>query len=257
MQYINNFLKYRGLLSQLVLRDIKVKYKRSVLGLLWSVLNPLLTMTVMAIVFSQLFRFDIENFAAYLITGQIMFNFFSEATNMAMKTIMENASLIKKVYIPKYIFTISRNLSSLVNLAFSFIAVLIVVIFSGIKFNYSLVFAVLSLIYIFTFAAGVSLVLSAVAVFFRDVVHLYGVLLTAWMYLTPIFYPISIVPARYLFLIKINPLYYYIEHFRTIILLQKVPSLQLNGICLLISLLSLLIGLRVFFKLQDRFILYI
>ena len=134
-KYIHNLMKYRHLISELVMRDIKVKYKKSILGLLWTLLNPLLTMIVLTIVFSNLFRFDIENYPVYLITGQVMFNFFSEATNLAMMSINDNAQLIKKVYIPKYIFPISKCLSSFVNLIFSLIEVSALIVFMKIPIN--------------------------------------------------------------------------------------------------------------------------
>ncbi len=167
--YINNFIKYKSLLNELVLRDIKVKYKRSVLGILWTLLNPLLTMIVLTIVFSNLFRYDIENFPVYLITGQVMFNFFSEATSMAMGSIIGNAALIKKVYIPKYIFPLSRVLSSYVNLLFALI------VFINIKITVAILFVPLSFIYILIFSIGIGFLFSSIYVFFRYSQLLYGV----------------------------------------------------------------------------------
>lgn len=255
--YFHNFYKYRGLLWELVLRDIKVKYKRSVLGFLWSLLNPLLMMVVIYIVFSNLFRFDIENFPIYLLTGQIFFNFFAEATSMAMVAIMSNGSLIRKVYIPKYIFPMSKVLSSFVNLLFALLAIVIMIFITKVRISWTIIFFPLSLLYLLCFAMGIGLILSAYAVFFRDLIHLYGILLTAWTYLTPIFYPISIIPEKYQALIKVNPMYYYIEYFRQIILYSQVPSLYLNLICLFISIFTLLLGLYAFYRNQNRFILYI
>lgn len=255
--YFHNFYKYRGLLWELVLRDIKVKYKRSVLGLLWSLLNPLLMMVVTHIVFSNLFKFDIENFPIYLLTGQIFFNFFSESTSMAMGSIMANGSLIRKVYIPKYIFPMSKVISSFVNLLFALLAIVIMIFITNVKISWTIILFPLSLIYLLSFAMGIGLILSAYAVFFRDLTHLYGIFLMVWTYLTPIFYPISIIPEKYRFLIEINPMYYYIQFFRQIILYSQVPSLNLNLICLSISIITLVIGLYAFYKNQNKFILYI
>lgn len=255
--YIKNLLKYKHLIKELVFRDIKVKYKKSVLGLLWTLLNPLLTMIVMTIVFSNLFRFDIENYPVYLITGQVMFNFISESTNMAMTSINDSASLLKKVYIPKYIFPISKGLSSFVNLVFSLLAVLFLIIFMKIKINIAMIFSILSLGYILVFALGIGLILVSINIFFRDTQHLYGVVLTAWMYLTPIFYPISIVPEQYKWIINLNPLYYMIEHFRQCMMYGTIPNLQLNVTCMLYAVCAFVIGLGIFYKTQDKFILYI
>lgn len=256
-KYIQNLMKYRHLISELVIRDIKVKYKKSILGVLWTLLNPLLTMVVLTIVFSNLFRFDIENFPVYLITGQVMFNFFSEATNMSMMSINDNAQLIKKVYIPKYIFPISKCMSSFVNLIFSLIAVLALIVFMKISINGSIVISIISLLYILMFAAGIGLILATINTFFRDTQHLYGVILTAWMYLTPIFYPVNIIPKKFEWMIAMNPLFYIIQHFRASVMYGVVPSLKLNLICLANAVIVFIIGLWIFYKSQDKFILHI
>ncbi|WP_252237961.1 ABC transporter permease [Clostridium sp. VAP51] len=255
--YIQNLLRYKHLIRELVVRDIKVKYKKSVLGLLWTLLNPLLTMVVLTIVFSNLFRFDIENYPVYLITGQVMFNFFAEATNMAMMSINENAQLIKKVYIPKYIFPVSKGLSSFVNLVFSLVAVIFLIVFMKIQITPAIILSLISLMYILVFAIGVGLILVSLNVFFRDVQHLYGVVLTAWMYLTPIFYPSNIIPDEFKWLINCNPLFYMVEHFRDCMLYGTIPDLKLNAICLLNATITFAFGLWIFYKAQDKFILHI
>ena len=172
-----NIFKYKDLLFELVLRDIKIKYKKSILGVLWSVLNPLLMMIVLTIVFSEIFKSSINNFPLYLITGQVIFNFFSEATNMSMVSILGNGSLIKKVYIPKYIFPLSKTVFGLVNLIFSLIAVIIVFLFTKQSIGIATIFIPISLFYTFLFSFGIGLILASTAVFFRDMLHLYGVLL--------------------------------------------------------------------------------
>ena len=136
VQQTRNFLKYRFLLQELVMRDIKLKYRRSVLGILWSMLNPLLTMAVITIAFSQLFRFDVPNYHLYILSGIVIFSFHSEATTSAMNAILSNSSLIKKVYIPKYILVLSKIMSSLVNLLFSILAVFIIMFFSDVQFSF-------------------------------------------------------------------------------------------------------------------------
>lgn len=255
--YVNNFLKYKYLLKELVIRDIKVKYRRSYLGMLWSLLNPLLMMMVITAVFSNLFRFDIKNFPIYLLTGQIIFSFFSEATNMSMNSIIANAGLIKKVYIPKYIFVLSRVLSSFVNLLFSLAAIVIMLVILKVRITWAILLFPLPLLYVLIFSLGMGLILASYSVFFRDLMHLYGVLLTAWNYFTPIFYPVKIIPNKFRFIINCNPLYYYIECFRQIVLYGQFPSLKLHLLSLGISLLALIIGIIVFIKKQDKFILYI
>lgn len=255
--HFKNFIKYNNLLNQLVSRDIKVKYKKSILGILWTLLNPLLNMIVLSIVFSNIFKNNIENFPVYLITGQVIFSFFSESTNLSMDSIVVNASLIKKVYIPKYMFPLSKVMSSFVNLLFSLIAVIIIMYTMNVKIEISILFMPILFIYVFTFSLGISLILSSLNVFFRDVRHLYGVLLTAWSYLTPIFYPIDIIPIEFKWIVENNPLYVMITYFREIVLYGQIPTLQMNIDCILSCVLSLTIGAIVFYKSQDKFILHI
>lgn len=254
---MDTLLKYKDLLFELVLRDIKVKYKKSVLGVLWSVLNPLLMMVVLTVVFSEIFKSSISNFPLYLITGQVIFNFFSEATNMSMMSVLGNGSLIKKVYIPKYIFPLSKTLFGLVNLIFSLVAVMIVFIFTKQNIGITVVFTPLLLLYIFLFSFGIGLILASTAVFFRDILHLYGILLVIWNYLTPVFYPMEIIPDKYIMFINCNPLTYYVTYFRKILIYNEIPDLNLNLICLFISIISVIIGLVIFKKNQNKFILYV
>lgn len=254
---MSTLLKYKDLLFELVLRDIKVKYKKSVLGVLWSVLNPLLMMIVLTVVFSEVFKSSISNFPLYLITGQVIFNFFSEATNMSMMSVLGNGSLIKKVYIPKYIFPLSKTLFGLVNLIFSLIAVMIVFIFTKQNIGITVVLIPLLLLYIFLFSFGIGLILASTAVFFRDILHLYGILLVIWNYLTPVFYPMEIIPDKYIIFINCNPLTYYVTYFRKILIYNEIPDLNLNLICLFISMISVIVGVIIFKKNQNKFILYV
>lgn len=256
-QYFANFKKYSPLLKELVVKEVKLKYKRSALGFVWSILNPLLMMCVMTVVFSTLFKSNIENFPVYLILGQIVFNFYSDATNGAMNAVVGGAGLISKVYIPKYIFPMAKVFSALVNLMFSLVAVLIVVLVTKVEITGAILAFPIGLVYVTIFALGIGLILSAYSVFFRDINHLYGVLLLAWTYLTPIFYPIEIIPKQILFIVKANPMYCYITYFRQIVLEGQVPNLSLNLICIGYALLALLLGLIVFYKKQDDFILYL
>jgi len=259
-RFVQNFMKYKDLLRELVVRDIKVKYKNSFLGLLWTLLNPLLMMIVMAVVFSSLFKDRlgaVQNYHMYVISGQVIFSFFSEATTMSMQSIIQSGSLLKKIYIPKYIFPVSRVTSSLVNLLFSMVAVVIVALATKATVSWTVVFCLLSIIYVYIFAMGVSLILSALAVYFRDMVHLYSVAIFAWMYWTPVVYPIEIIPANYMWFFRLNPMMYIVGHFREALLDGKIPSLQMNLVCLLSALVMLLVGLISFYKSQDKFVLYI
>lgn len=248
---------YLPLLRELVVRDLKVKYRRSILGYFWSLLNPLLMMCVMTLVFSYMFRFDVPNYPLYLICGNTLWSFFNESTNQAMHSVLINAPLIKKVYIPKFIFPISRILSCFVTMLFSLAAILITIIFTQTPLHWTILLIPLPLLMLLLFCCGVGMVLSSLSVYFRDVVHLYGVITLAWMYGTPIFYPISAVPEPVAMVIRLNPMYHYITFFRELILYGQLPSWGIAFSCVISSTLAFLVGLALFRKLQRNFILYI
>ena len=190
--YIQNFKKFRPLLGELIARDIKTKYRKSVLGVLWTLLNPLFMMIILSVVFSNLFKFDVEYFPVYLLSGQLIFNFYSEATTASMSAIMDNGSLLKKIYVPKYLFVLSRVFSSTINLLASFTALILVMLAMRVELHYTVLLVPIPLIFIVLFSLGVGLILSAITVKFRDIMHLYSVFVTALMYLTPVIYPMSI-----------------------------------------------------------------
>lgn len=255
---LQGLYQYRYLVKQLVTKDIKLKYRRSFLGYIWSVLNPLLVMLVMYVVFSQMFRFDIENYPAYLIIGQTLFTFMTEATNQAIFSITGNASLLKKVYVPKYIFTLSKVTSSLVNLIFSLGAMIIVFIASNVHFSWKMLFIPVILLELYIFSLGLGLFLAQAAVFFRDIQYIYNVLTTAWMYLTPVFYPLAQLPDELQKIIKVcNPMYQYIDQFRTVVLQQMLPDAGSVLTGFIMGMVFLVLGTWSFLKTQDNFILYI
>lgn len=256
MEYLKKFYKYRNLLSELVKRDIKIKYRRSVLGYLWSVLNPLLMMVVMSVVFSYMFRFDIENYTIYLLTGQLIYNFYADATNMSMSSIIWSGGLIGKVYIPKYILPLAKTLSSFVNMMFSLIALIIMLVITKTPITPVIFMFPIPLFYLLLICIGMGLILSVLAVYFRDIIHLYGVFLVALTYLTPIFYPISAIPDYALNILKMNPLFYILNMFRDIVMHGTIPSLQDNLTCFVWGFVLIVVGLYIFRKKQDDFVLY-
>ena len=249
--------RFLPLLRELVERDIKVRYRRSVLGLVWTVLNPLLMMTVITVVFSRLFRQNIPNYPIYYLSGSLLFSFNSEATSTALSSILSNAALIKKVYIPKYLFPLSNVLSALVNLGFSLLAMLLVMLFTGVPFRPTLLLLPVPVLYAFLFSAGLGILLSAVTVFFRDIAHFYSVFILAWTYFTPIFYPADILPDAVMKIMQLNPMYHLVTFMRSLVLYGTFPPLRENLLCLCLGLLMLALGLFVFYKKQDKFVLYV
>lgn len=254
---IRRMNKYIPLARELVARDLKIKYRRSVLGYVWSLLNPLLMMAIMSIVFSYMFRFDIPNYPLYLICGQTLWSFFNESTNASMMSVIINGPLIRKVYIPKYIFPISRVLSSFVTMSFSLLAILIVMLVTGVTFTWKLILLPIPLAFLLLFAMGVGMALSAFAVYFRDILHLYTVVCMAWMYVTPIFYPISALPEKLAFFFRFNPVYHYVTFFRDVVLYGTVPDASIWLGTVGFGILFFGVGVLIFRKLQRNFILHV
>lgn len=251
------YTRYAFLIKQLVSRDFKTKYKRSMLGMAWSFLNPLLTMSVQYIVFSTLFKSDIENFPVYLLTGIVFFNFFSEAVSMGMTSITGNASLIKKVYMPKYVYPVSRVISSLVNFALAILPLFIVMLFTGTAFKWSLILLIFDILCLLGFVTGMSLLLTTAMTFFQDTQFLWSVLSMIWMYLTPIFYPESIIPAQFLTMYHMNPMYQYITFARICIIDGVSPEPMAYLWCIVSSVVVLALGVIMFKRNQDKFVLYL
>ena len=255
---ISTIKRFRHLLFLMIKRDFITKYRRSVLGVLWSVLNPLLTMLVITMVFEEIFRFAAEpNFPVYFLSGQLIFAFFSESTTGAMSSIMGSAGTIKKVYVPRYIFPISKVLSTIVNLGFTLIAFLAVMLFTGAPFYATMLLMIIPILYLLVFCIGIGMLLSAVAVFFRDMNYIYGIFTTLLMFLTPIFYPVEILPDNIYRLIQLNPLFHFVSYFRDVALYGTIPGLWQNIVCIGLALSALCAGAYVKLTQQDKYILYL
>ena len=254
-KYFDNFSKFKPLLTELVARDIKIKYRRSVLGVLWTLLNPLCMMIILSIVFSSIFKFDIENFPLYVLSGQVVFNFFNDSTTNSMTAILNNASLIKKVYVPKYLFVFSRIFSSFINLMASFCALLFVMVATRTELHWEIILAIIPLIMLVGFSLGIGLVLAALTVRFRDIMHLYSVFTTGLMYLTPVIYPITMLPDLIRKIVMLNPITNYLLMFRDVMFNATLPSFGSVVLGLVEMILALILGLWVFYKKQDSFIL--
>lgn len=245
-------------ISSLVSKDFKLKYRRSILGVAWSVLNPLLMMCVLAAVFTNVLKFgDVANFPMYLILGNVLFALMSDSTSTAMTSILESAPLIKKIKISKMIFPIEKVLFQLVNFAISLIAVVIVMVFFRIAPTVNLLALPLLLVYMLLFCSGLGMLLSALAVFFRDICHFWSVIITAWTYATPLFYPVSLLPDWMQAAEAFNPMYHYVSYFRDIAMYNTLPGVQENLVCLGIATITFAVGFLVFRKTEKKFILYV
>ncbi len=253
---IKNFKKYRFLLMELVKKDIKLKYRRSYLGILWTLLEPILTTAVLTMVFSTIYQKKDHMFPVYILTGRLLFSYFSNSTKAAMKAIRSNSAMIKKVYVPKYIYPFSTILANYLTFLISLVVLFGAALIFRVKPTIHLLAVFIPLFQLLILCLGVGLILATLAVFFRDLEYLWGVILMLIMYTSAIFYRIEIVSKENLWIYKLNPLYQIIINFR-----NSIFGLPIDKEAMLISTMycigSLLIGIVLFYKQQDKFILNI
>jgi len=222
---IQELKHYRYLLKQLVRRDIVARYKRSFLGVAWTMLNPLGTMLIMTFVFSNLFK-SVQSYPVYILSGLIAWNFFAQGTNAAMSGLVWGGSLMQRIYLPRTIFGVSAIGTALVNLLLSIIPLLLVMVITQTTIHLTFLFLPISILLLTGFALGFGLLLSALAIFFPDVAEMYQILLMAWMYLTPVIYPEEIIPAQFMTIYRINPMYWMLKMFRMPVYEGVIPTLQ-------------------------------
>ena len=246
LEEVRQVVRYRDLVYQLVRRDILTRYKRSVLGVAWTMLNPLGMMAVLTLAFSQLFT-GLQGYAAYVLSGLIAWTFFSQTTTAAMYNIVWGNSLMHRIYLPRTVFAIASIGTGLVNLLLSLIPMLVVMVVVQVPLRWAVLFLPIAMVLLALFSLGVGLLLSTLAVYFPDVAEMYQIVLLAWMYLTPIIYPESIVPESYRFwMFNLNPLYHLIKLFRLPLYEGMVPSPVRVGSALAVSLVVLALGWFVF-----------
>jgi len=253
LEELRGVFQYRDLIYQLVQRDIVARYKRSVLGIAWTMLNPLGMMLVMTVVFSQLFQ-SVKGYPTYFLSGLLAWNFFAQTTNSSMQQMVWGSALLHRIYMPRTVFAISSIGTGLVNLILSFIPLVIIMFITAIPLHWSLLFLPVAIVLLATFSLGVGLLLSSIAVYFPDAAEMYQVALIAWMYLTPIIYPIGIIPERYRYwLLHLNPMYYLIQIFRQSIYDGTFPTLPMLVMGIGVSTLTLIAGWIIFSRKADEF----
>lgn len=256
-RFINNFTKYRFLLVELIKRDMFVKYKGSVLGIFWSFLNPLLQMIILVLVFGYFFGKDIPYFPVYVLTGRLLYAFFSSATKRAMTSIRGGAAIMKKVYVPKYIYVLSSVFSELVTLFISMIILLGVMIIINCPFRLVNLYSLVPIFLLLVFTIGCGLILAPAYVYFKDMKYLYNVFTQLLMYGCAIFFPISILPAKFQTIFYLNPVFVAISGLRDAIIYGKIQPLDQTLYLAISAIAALMIGVLIFYKTQDEFILKI
>ena len=239
-------------IQELIAREMKRKYSRSKLGILWSVLNPLLSMAVLSLVFSTMFRKSIENYPVYYLTGYLIWSFFTTATNTAMTSLADNQALLLQVRLPKEIFPFSRDCTAFVNFLYSLAAYVVILVFFRISLGISAIFFPLVMLLVFFFSLGAGYILSILYVFFGDIRHLYSVFLTLLMYLSALFYPLELLPPIMQTFIRQNPIYQFISAARSCVMYQEIPQAGLWIKMILWSSLLYLAGIYLFQKAKTK-----
>lgn len=257
-QYVKNFVRYKYLLLELVKKSIKLKYRRSYLGILWTLVEPLLTMMVLTLVFGTFFGNNDEQYPVYILSGRLLYTFFSSATKAGLKSVSGNAAMIKKVYVPKYIYVISSVVSNFVTFLISMIVLVGVGAVLHVEFTVYTLQAVIPLIILFIMTLGISMILSTLNVFFRDIEYIWSVFTMLIMYASAIFYqPDRIINTGNGWIFNVNPVYMCISNFRDAVLNETLINVQYCVISGAISIVLLIVGAILFYKKQDKFILYV
>lgn len=250
---IKSLLSNKFILKRMIYTNFKIRYKRSYLGVVWSLLNPLLNMIVFVIVFSQVFRFDIPHYPLYILSGNMIFVFFSSSTSEAMMQILVSAEMIKRVYLPKTIYVLAGIGINGINLILTFIPFLAIALIDKLQFNWTVILIIPTLVLVTMFVVGMSLIVATITPYLHDFSQIWSVILTLWTYLTPLFYPVSIIPEHVLPLFKLNPMYIFVTLFRDPLLYQKVPESTLWVQGTLYGVIILIIGWWIFTKNSNEF----
>lgn len=249
--------RYQFLFEELVKRDFKKKYKRTVLGMAWSVLSPLLTLFVMKLVFTQFFGRNMEHYTTYLFCGNLIFSYFNEATSQGMTSLMGNAGIFTKVNVPKYLFLFSKNVQALINFGLTLIVFFAFCILDHITFTWKFVLLLYPIVLLLLFNIGAGLILSALFVFFRDIQYLWSVFTMLLMYMSAIFYTIDAFSPMVQNLFLLNPIYLFARYFRKIVIEATIPSIWFHLLMLADVLIVLGIGCWMYKKYNTRFLYYV
>jgi ABC-type polysaccharide/polyol phosphate export permease len=249
--------RYWELIWALALKDLKIRYKRSVLGFMWALLNPALLMLVLTLVFSSIMRFPIPHYAIFLLSVLLPWTFFSQSLSYAVEAIVTNGDLIKKVAVPKMVFPMAALVSNIINLLLSLIPLAILVPLLRHPFYWTWLYLPVPLLALTIFTLGMTFFFAVANVFYRDVSHILQIVLSAWFYLTPIIYPLDAIPARYHWLFKLNPMIYVVNGFRLSVYYGQLPQARSIAASFICAFVSLVIGYSIFRKYQDTFVFYV
>lgn len=254
---INKLKEYQFMFEELVKRDFKQKYKRTVLGMGWSILSPLLTLLIMKIVFTEFFGRTVEHYTTYLFAGNLVFSFFKESTNGGMNALMSNKHIFTKINVPKYIFLLTKNVSAVINFAITLAVFFLFAALDGIHFSWKFITLIYPISCLVLFNIGIGLILSALYVFFRDISYLYDVFTLLLMYLSAIFYTVDRYSPWMQRAFLLNPVYCVIKYVRLVVIDGTVPSLAFHALILFYALLALFVGGLIYKKKNHQFLYYV
>ncbi len=252
IEEFRELIRYRDLLRQLIIRNIKTRYKRSALGMVWTMIHPLMMMVVLTLAFSNVFRFDLPNFAVYVLSGLLLWNFFSQTTNSAMSELLWGGNLMLRIYVPRGMFAATALGTGLVNLALSIPALFLIMLISGVPFRAPLLFLPVAILLLCLFTIGVGLLLSTMVIYFADVYEMFQILLMSWFYLQPIMYPLEIIPPSRQWLFRLNPMYYFLSTFRDPIYAGHLAPAREIGIAAIIAVVTFALGWWLFTRQADQ-----
>lgn len=257
MNFWKTIKKHQFLFEELTARDFKQKYKRTILGMGWSLLYPLLTLVIQRLIFSRIFAASIAHYTIYLFAGNIVWSYFREATMGGMNALVSNAHIFSKVNVPKYIFVLTKNVSALINFAITLVVFFLFVWLDGIPFSWTFFGVIIPIVCLVIFNLGVGMIMSALYMFFRDTTYLYDIFLTLLMYMSAIFYTVESFPGIFQRIFLANPVYCYIKYFRVVVIDGNIPALSFTLLCVLYALIALLAGSLIYKKKNHEFLYYV
>lgn len=249
--------RYRELIWALAIKELRVRYKRSVLGFFWSLLNPLLMMIVLTLVFGTIMRFGINHYAIFLLSMLLPWTFFTQTLSYSVESVVGNADLLKKVHIAKLVFPVSALVSNIINFVLSLIPLALLILLLRFPLHWTWIYLPIPMLGLFLFTLGTGFLFAAVNVFFRDVTHVLQIILSAWFYFSPIIYSLDFIPAKYRWLFKLNPMLYVLNGFRLSIYYGMLPHLPSVAMSLICGIVALAIGYGVFRRYEETFVFYV
>lgn len=256
-QLLSEVLQNRELIWALAMKELRVRYKRSVLGFFWALLNPLMTMVILTLVFSRIMRFPVHDYAVFLISALLPWTFFSQSIGYSIEAIVGNGELLKKVRVAKSVFPVAAVLSNVINFLLSLAPLAVLVLVLRFPFHWTWLYLPVPLIALVLFTLGCGFFCAAANVFFRDVSHIVQIVLSGWFYLSPVMYPLEFLPQEYRAFFRLNPMLYLLNQFRLAIYHGQVPELKAIGLCVAIGLVTLILGYAYFRRAEDTLVYYV